>query len=421
MGWSSWNAYKCDISEDIIKGNADRLIELGLRDLGYQYVVVDDCWQERNGRDESGRIITNNKTFPSGIKPLSHYMHSHGLRFGIYSDAGKQTCQGRPGGLGYEDIDARTYAQWGVDFVKYDNCWNGFLPYLDRYGAMRDALNRTGRLMVYSTCEKHSNPWEWGADMSNQWRIGVDLFDTWESLVRVADDGIGIAHFSGPGGWNDFDLLQVGNGGMQFQEYRAQFAVWSIVKSPLMISTDLFKISPRDLSTLKARELIAVNQDPLAIAGDVVRQQGPDIVYGGPLADGSRAAVMWNRRWHFNWPLNDCEHPSGNGTSSTPGLCGPLSVGRNMTLRFEWLGGGSENRWPNAEHFHSDTRALVRDLYEEGDLGIFTGEVTLLVPNRGVRALRVTPVHQVQHASSTSTSNRSFRQQASRETTEIMM
>ncbi|KAK6931790.1 Glycoside hydrolase, family 27 [Dillenia turbinata] len=204
MGWNSWNFFKCNINETVIKETADALISTGLANLGYQYVNIDDCWADWD-RDSQGYLVANKSTFPSGIKALADYVHSKGLKLGIYADSGFRTCSGRmPGSLGLEEQDAVTFASWGIDYLKYDNCYNNETRPADRYLKMSRALRKTGRPIHFSMCEwGDMNPASWGADISNSWRTTDDIFDTWESMLHIADLNEVYADYAKPGGWND--------------------------------------------------------------------------------------------------------------------------------------------------------------------------------------------------------------------------
>src|SRR5580658_4595039 len=228
MGWNSWNKFGCNVSEDLIKGAADAVVSSGMKDAGYQYVVIDDCWQV--ARDENGNIVPDSKRFPNGIKAVADYVHSKGLKFGIYSDAGTGTCQNRPGGRGYEFQDARQYAAWGVDYLKYDWCNHSTQDSAASYSIMRDALKKSGRPIVFSLCDWGSTkPWLWAADVGNLWRATGDIIDKWDGSVKWGGMGVvqildavdGLQSYAGPGHWNDPDMLEVGNGGMSGTEYRA--------------------------------------------------------------------------------------------------------------------------------------------------------------------------------------------------------
>ncbi|KAK4433510.1 Alpha-galactosidase 3 [Sesamum alatum] len=298
MGWNSWNFFKCDINETVIKETADALIATGLANLGYNYVNIDDCWSEPT-RDLEGKMVPDSKAFPSGIKALADYVHSKGLKLGIYSDAGAFTCQVRPGSLFHESDDAKLFASWGVDYLKYDNCFNLGIDPETRYPPMRDALNATGRTIFYSLCEWGvHDPALWAGKVGNSWRTTDDINDSWASMTTIADLNDKWAAFAGPGGWNDPDMLEVGNGGMSYHEYRAHFSIWALMKAPLLIGCDVRSMTQETFEILSNEEVIAVNQDPLGVQGRKVYSYGPDgcyQVWAGPLSGQRLAVVLWNR------------------------------------------------------------------------------------------------------------------------------
>jgi len=267
MGWNSWNHFQCDINEKLIKNTAESMLKLGLLEAGYEYVNMDDCWAK--SRDpKTNVIIADPSDFPSGIGSLAEYIHSLGFKFGLYSDSGNLTCANRPGSLGYEKIDAITYAQWGVDYLKYDNCNNDGISPKKRYPIMRDALNATGRKIFYSMCEWGlEDPATWAVPVGNSWRTTGDISDDWYSMITRIDQNDKWAIYAGPGGWNDPDMLEVGNGGMTYNEYVAHFSLWCLAKAPLLIGCDVNNMSPGTLQILTNREVIDVNQDPLGVQG----------------------------------------------------------------------------------------------------------------------------------------------------------
>ena len=285
MGWNSWNKFGCNINEELIKNTIDTLNSSGLIEAGYKYINLDDCWQI--SRDENGTILPDYNAFPNGIKPLVDYAHSKGLLFGLYSDAGTYTCAGRPGSLGYEEIDARTYAEWGVDYLKYDNCYNEGKSSLERYPVMRDALNKTGKPIFYSLCQwGEENVPTWGKDVANSWRTTGDISDNWDSMIKIIDINDKSYQYGGPGGWNDPDMLEVGNGGMTLIEYKTHFGLWAISKAPLLIGCDITTMNKEIKDILTNPEIIAVNQDSLGEQGRKIKikeipypdGQGPKLV-----------------------------------------------------------------------------------------------------------------------------------------------
>jgi alpha-galactosidase len=304
MGWNSWNRFQCDIDEGRIRAAADALVATGMKDAGYQYVVIDDCWH--GARDAHGDIQPDPKRFPSGMKALADYVHARGLKFGIYSDAGAKTCAGRPGSLGHEYQDAAQYAAWGVDYLKYDWCDTGTQDARTAYTLMSDALRATGRPIVFSMCEwGTAKPWLWARDVGNLWRTTGDITDSWRrtkatpswahGVIDILDEQVGLESFAGPGHWNDPDMLEVGNGGMTDTEYRAHFSLWAMLAAPLIAGNDLSAMRPEIKAILTNREVIAVDQDALGMEGRRVAKDGDDEVWARPLKGGGRAVVLLNR------------------------------------------------------------------------------------------------------------------------------
>ena len=309
MGWNSWNKFGCRIDEKKVRAVADAMVSSGMRDAGYQYVVIDECWQGR--RDTDGNITADPVKFPSGIKALSDYIHAKGLKFGIYSDAGTMTCGRRIGSQGHEYQDALTYARWGADYLKYDWCFTGTRNSEEAYATMADALRATGRDIVLSICNwgvsrptmtDKSMPWDWGQKIGNLWRTTEDIHDAWAGrkgtslgMVNILDLTEPLHGYAGPGHWNDPDMLEIGNGGQTDDEYRAQFSLWSIIAAPLIAGNDIASMNAATRDILTNREIIAVDQDKLGIAGRRVRDDGELEVWSRPLADGGRAVVLFNR------------------------------------------------------------------------------------------------------------------------------
>ncbi|GAA4640157.1 NPCBM/NEW2 domain-containing protein [Actinoallomurus vinaceus] len=297
MGFNNWNATHCDadFNEDMVKNIADLFVSSGLKDAGYQYVNLDDCWAEQN-RDANGDYVPNHTRFPHGIKTLADYVHSKGLKFGLYTSAGTLTCaQTMPGSLGHEQQDAKLWASWGVDYLKYDNCNNQGVDAVKRYTAMRDALAATGRPILFSMCEWGENkPWTWAKDVGNSWRTTGDIFDNYPSMLSIVHQNMPLAPYAGPGHWNDPDMLEVGNGGMTDTEYRSHFSLWSVMAAPLLIGTDLRKASAETMKILTNREVIAVDQDPLGVQGTPISTEGGRNVFVKPLKNGDRAVALFN-------------------------------------------------------------------------------------------------------------------------------
>ncbi|MHA4772984.1 NPCBM/NEW2 domain-containing protein [Streptomyces sp. MSC1_001] len=298
MGFNNWNSTKCrpEFDEKMIKGIADIFVSKGLKDAGYEYINLDDCWALPH-RDGNGDLVADPVRFPSGIKALADYVHSKGLKFGIYSSAGTKTCdkQGFPGSLGYEQQDADLWASWGVDYLKYDNCNKAGVDAQTRYKAMGDALRATGRSILYSICEwGESQPWTWARETGNSWRTTGDISDSWGVMLGIARKNMALAQYAGPGAWNDPDMLEVGNGGMTETEYRTHFSLWAQMAAPLFIGTDLRTATPQTLEILTNKDVIAVDQDPLGRQGTVVAENAHQVVMSKPLADGSRSVTLTN-------------------------------------------------------------------------------------------------------------------------------
>lgn len=302
MGWNSWNHFACNVSASLIERQADAMVASGMKAAGYQYVIIDDCWQV--ARDANGNIVADPKRFPEGIGAVADYVHAKGLKFGIYSDAGDETCQGRPAGRGHEYQDALQYARWGVDYLKYDWCNTGGLDPRTAYATMSDALRASGRPIVFSLCDWGvRQPWLWGAQAGgNLWRTTGDIRDGWSGrrgyslgVLDILDLQVGLAGYAGPGHWNDPDMLEIGNGGMSDAQYRAQLSLWAILAAPLIAGNDLTQMTPATRATLTNREVIAVDQDPLGIEGHRAYKDGDAEIWVKPLAGGSEAVVLLNR------------------------------------------------------------------------------------------------------------------------------
>ncbi len=304
MGWNSWNTFGTDINEQLVMEIADAFVNLGLRDAGYTYLVLDDGWMAKE-RDENNQLVPDPEKFPNGIKPVIDYVHAQGLKFGIYNCAGATTCAGYPGSRGFEYQDALQYAKWGVDFLKYDWCDTENLNAKGAYQTMRDALSATGRPILFSICEWGDNdPWKWGEEMGHMWRVTGDIINcwdckvghgTWSSLgvwpiIKLRKD---IRKYSGPGHWNDFDMMEVGNG-MSAAEDRVHFAMWCMLASPLIMGNDLRSASTETIKTLTNPEVIAVNQDKLGIQAYCHSDEGDLEIWAKPLADGEWAFAIVN-------------------------------------------------------------------------------------------------------------------------------
>ena len=326
LGWNSWNKFGCNVSEQLIRETADAMVASGLRDAGYRYVNIDDCWQ--GGRDEHGDLYPDAKRFPSGIKALADKLHAQGLKLGIYSDVGSKTCGGYPASRGHEYQDAKTFAGWGVDYLKYDWCNTDGMDAPSSYATMRDALHATGRPIVFSICEwGDTKPWLWAPAVGHSWRTTGDIAPCWNceqghgtwasfGVMRIVDMQSAIRKYSGPGHWNDMDMLEVGNG-LTEDEDRAHFTLWSMMDSPLIAGNDLRAMSASVRATLVNRDVIALGQDPLGIQAFRALAEGGLEVWAKPLAQGEWAVAFLNRgdapyRLAFDWKA----HPTGDGLST---------------------------------------------------------------------------------------------------------
>ena len=304
MGWNSWNTFACDINEDLIKEMADVMVSSGMKDAGYEYINLDDCWHGE--RDENGFIQVDSKRFPSGIKALSDYVHSKGLKIGIYSDAGDKTCGGKPGSNGFEYQDALQYARWDIDYLKYDWCHTESLNAEGAYRTMRDALASAKRPIVLSICEWGDNkPWLWGKSIGHLWRTTGDIIDCWDcevdhgtwsswGIMRIVDMQDGLRKYAGPGHWNDPDMMEVGNS-MSVNEDRAHFSIWSMLSAPLIAGNDLRNMSDEAKAILTNKSVIAINQDKLGIQAFKYKVEGDIEYWFKPLADKSWAMMILNR------------------------------------------------------------------------------------------------------------------------------
>lgn len=276
MGWNSWNKFACNIDENLIKAIADQMVESGLRDAGYIYLNLDDCWHGE--RDSLGFIQADPVKFPSGIRALADYVHSKGLKIGIYSDAGRKTCGGRPGSFGHEYQDALQYARWGIDYLKYDWCDSEDINPVGAYNLMRDALRAAGRPILFSMCEwGSSKPWEWAADTGHMWRTTGDIFNCFDcvdkhpgwaayGVLQILDMQNGLRKYAGPGHWNDPDMLEVGNG-QTVNEDRAHFTMWCMLAAPLILGNDIRNMTRETKDIILNKEVIALDQDSLGIQG----------------------------------------------------------------------------------------------------------------------------------------------------------
>jgi alpha-galactosidase len=360
MGWNSWNHYAEKVNDATIRAQADAMVASGMRDAGYVYVNIDDTWE--GTRDEKG-VIHSNEKFPN-MKALADYVHSKGLKLGIYSSPGAKTCAGFAGSLGHEEQDAQTYSEWDVDYLKYDLCSFGdemakagseekaHQLMMDAYTKMHKALQKTGRPIVLSLCQYGvDSVWRWGESVGgNLWRTTGDIGDNYARMAGIGFSQAGLAKYAGPGHWNDPDMLEVGNGGMSLTEYRTHMSLWAILAAPLLAGNDLSKMTPETAQILTNRKVIAIDQDPAGIQGDRVRSEGPFEIWAKPLADGSKAVALFNRE--DTWMKSAM-----------------------MEVNFRDLG--------------FDGSVKVFDVWENKDLGVLEGMYKTEVPPHGVALLVV--------------------------------
>ena len=361
MGWNSWNHFAKKVTDADVRAAADALVASGMRDAGYIYVNIDDTWEGQ--RDAQGNIQTNSK-FPD-MKALADYVHSKGLKLGIYSSPGPKTCAGYEGSYGHEQQDADTYAKWGVDYLKYDLCSyrnvmktesNGdqqkaWTMMQQAYEKMHQALLNTHRPIVYSLCQYGWDAvWNWGPKVGgNLWRTTGDISDNYDRMSLIGFSQAGLAKYAAPGHWNDPDMLEVGNGRMKPDEYRTHMSLWAMLAAPLLAGNDLSKMDDTTKSILMNKEVIAVDQDALGVQGDRVHATGPFEVWMKPLQDGSKAVALFNR--------SESDYP--------------------ITVQLKDVG--------------FDGPVQARDLWSHADLGTLNGSYTVVVPRHGVVMLRLKP------------------------------
>ena len=351
MGWNSWNSFGCNVNEALVKATADAMVSTGMKDAGYQYVNIDDCWCLRE-RAANGDYVADPKKFPAGIKALADYVHGKGLKLGIYSDCGTKTCAGYPGLKGHEEQDMKKFAEWGIDFIKVDWCNINGQQQRTAYPLVHDAIQKCGRPMVFSLCEwGGSKPWEWARPVGNLWRTTGDISANWGSVMGILDQQVGLEYYAGPGAWNDPDMMEVGVGRLTRDENRAHFSLWCILSAPLLTGTDLRKVKPEIIEILTNKEAISVDQDPLGIQGAKVISAAGLEVWAKPLHDRSQALVLLNR-------------------STAPA---------KVTAKWARLG------WP------AGSSAKVRDLWAHKDLAVAKDEFAIDVPSHGVAMVKATP------------------------------
>ena len=359
MGWNTWNKFRRDVSEQLIIRMADAMVSSGMKDAGYEYVVIDDCWAGMD-RDEKGNILVDKEHFPHGIKYLADYIHSKGLKFGIYSCAGTKTCAcKRPGGYGHEFQDARTYASWEVDYLKYDWCNTENQDAKISYTTMRDALYAAGRPIMFSICEwDGAKPWEWAKEVGHLWRTTQDIVDRWDAMIMLVDRQRDLAKYAGPGFWNDPDMLEVGNGGMTTEEYKTHFSLWCMLAAPLMAGNDLANMTPETIDILTNTEIIAVDQDKLGKQGFCFRDNGDYEIWIKKLANDEKAICLLNR--------GDEE--------------------KDIQVDFSFLLKANDNYWPPDLSKLEDYK--VRDLWEHKEVKLDKSTQYVKIPPHSVKVYR---------------------------------
>ena len=347
MGWNSWNAFQKNIDDAKIRAQADAMVTSGMKAVGYEYINIDVGWE--GTRDAQGNLHPI-KDFPD-MKALADYVHSKGLKIGIYSSPGPMACEGYEGSYGHEEQDARLFASWGMDYLKYDWCTAGTVyqrsEYPEAFHKMSVALAQTGRPMVYSIHGRGA-VWEYAAAQgANLWRTTGDVNDTFARILSIGFAQEGLEKFAGPGHWNDPDMLEIGNGGIKNNESRMHMTLWCLLAAPLLAGNDLTKMKPETLAILTNPEVIAVDQDPAGIQGHMIMQQGPIAVMMKPMKDGSKAVGLFNREQ------------------------GVVTI----TVKFSDIG------------LQED--ASVRDLWNRADLGKFHSSFSVDVPEHGVAFVRI--------------------------------
>lgn len=354
MGWNSWNKFAGKVTDQLIRETADAMVQNGMKKAGYIYVNIDDTWEA--GRDSSGRIKTNSK-FPD-MKALADYVHSKGLKLGIYSSPGPKTCAGYEGSYQHEEQDAKTYAEWGIDYLKYDWCSASqvydyhSMPAV--YAKMGKALQATGRPIVYSLCQYgvFHGP-QWGASVGgNSWRTTGDISDNWKSMAHIGFDlQEGLAQYSGPGHWNDPDMLEVGNGGMTETEYQTHMSLWCMLAAPLLAGNDQRDMAPAIQKILTSKDVVAIDQDALGKQATRVSKNGDLEVWARPLAGGAYAVGLFN------------------------------------------LGAESSKITASETDLKISGKYKIRDLWSHSDRGQLAGNFSAEVPSHGVVLIRLQPRH----------------------------
>jgi alpha-galactosidase len=389
MGWNSWNKFAGNINETLIRQTADAMATNGMRDAGYVYVVVDDCWEQMS-RDKLGNIVADPNKFPSGMKALGDYLHANGFKFGLHNCAGTKTCAGFPGGRGHEFQDALTYASWGVDFLKYDWCEHGTANSEETYKTMRDGLATAGRPIVFSLCEwGDTKPWLWAKDVGHLWRTTGDIYNcfdcdfdhgTWKSwgVLQILDMQDGLRQYAGPGHWNDPDMLEVGNG-MPVNEERAHFSMWCLLAAPLIAGNDMNAMSAETREILTNPEAIAVDQDPLGVQGFKYPIPATPVIPGPrqPTAPTKDGVEIWFK-------------PLANGEWAM-GILNRSKDAKSVT--FDWKNETVTDSLSNRDANFATTTYHLRNLWTKSDAGTTQNPLTAEIPGHDILLLRLKPVH----------------------------
>ncbi|GJE96637.1 glycoside hydrolase family 27 protein [Phanerochaete sordida] len=375
LGWNAWNAYGCGISNDIIYAAASDIVSLGLQAAGYEYVNIDDCWAEMKRDPTTQQIIPDPTKFPNGISGLATQIHALGLKVGIYSDAGTATCAGFPGSLGYENIDAATFTEWGIDYLKYDNCnvpgnWSDTYPppgndYYNsnsaiRYRQMTAALAAQSRPVQFSLCIwGAANVWQWGSRVGHSWRMSGDSSASWSYITEILTTNAQYLDYVDFYSHNDMDMMEIGNGDLTIQEQRTHFAAWCFMKSPILLGTDLSKLNSTQLAIVTNPELLAFHQDatigapakPFAPTANGTTTTNPPEFYAGTSTKGTHVFII-------------------NTASST------ATMGFTFSL-VPGLAAGS--------------KYVVHDMWAGKDLGTFSGSYSASIAAHDTAAFLVTP------------------------------
>jgi alpha-galactosidase len=318
MGWNSWNTFQTNINEELVKGIADVMVASGMKDAGYTYIVLDDGWMAMERDAKTGDLIPDPKKFPNGLKPVIDYVHSKGLKFGLYNCAGTKTCAGYPGTRGYEYQDARFYASLDIDYLKFDWCNSERQDAIESYTTMSKALKTAGRPIVFSLCEWGNNkPWSWAEPVGQLWRTtgditaqfdGIKSYGNWHAngVMTIVDMQDTLRKYAGPNHWNDPDMLEVGNG-LTNAENRSHFSLWAMLAAPLMAGNDIRKMNEDTRTVLTNKDIVAVNQDTLGVQGFRYSKKEDSLqIWFKPLSNGEWAMCVVNRSSvpksvEFNW------------------------------------------------------------------------------------------------------------------------